>query len=64
MKRKEMTLKRRILASPAHDGELQKDEWIPAFAGMTAEEAALTAKWELATYLDEARHADHGAGTS
>jgi len=36
MKRKEMTLKR-ILAPLAHEGELQRDEWIPAFAGMTAE---------------------------
>jgi len=36
MKRKKMTLKR-ILAPPAHEEELQRDEWIPAFAGMTAE---------------------------
>jgi len=39
MKRKGMTLKR-ILAPLSHDEELQRDEWIPAFAGMTARESS------------------------
>jgi len=43
MKRKEITLKR-ILVPPTYEGELQRDEWIPAFAGMTAERTALTAE--------------------
>ena len=36
MKCEGMTLKR-ILASRSHEGELQRDKWIPAFAGMTTE---------------------------
>jgi hypothetical protein len=37
MKHKKMTLKR-ILTPTANEGELQKNKWIPAYAGMTAGE--------------------------
>jgi len=37
MKRKGMTLKR-IIVPCSHDGELQRDEWIPAFAGDDSKE--------------------------
>jgi len=54
MKHEGMTLKR-TLASPAHEGELQTDKWIPACAGMTAKGVGLVtermSRCSFATWL-------------